>query len=218
MEGGTKFNTIYKDKRNKVLTNVTYGIVSLLKLYYRISYENKENLESLKDKPFIILAEHERYFDIPIFDFLIRKYLGKHGYFIMRSNLPKWLLEPTGGIYVVRGKDLRKRKISKDEAKERNDYVYNTIIPYLSQNNKIIVMYAGRTRNRYRKVTKIRKSVLETLLQIPTTFVVVGIKYKNVQTPFSKVTLKISKPFQADNLETIMDNISTTFTKKVEFI
>ncbi len=219
IKGGLKkINTIYKDKRNKVLTEVAYGLVSPLKLYYRISYQNRENLESLKNKPFIIVGEHERYFDIPIFDFLLKKTVEKDGYFIMRGDLPKWLLEPIGGIYTVRPKEVLKRRVSVDEARKRKEYLINIVIPYLLKNNNIIVTYVAGTRNRYKKVTTIRKGVLENLLNVPTTLVVVGIKYENVQKPFSKVTINVGEPFQADNLDTIMENIIKTFYKPVEFV
>lgn len=194
--------------------------------HWNFQYENPENLESVKDKPFVILPEHERWWDIPIHDMILKELTGRYGYYLMKAPLPKGVLGIGGGIQIARKIDIKKGKITYEEAKLRNEYVFEKILPYLLQKGEIIVDYIGGTRNKLRQKSVINRTALEKIHDVqkinkkPTIYVPIGTQYENMQKPRSKVILRVGQPFQASdgNIGKLEQEISKTFFKQVEFV
>jgi len=215
MEG--YYNPDYKIKRNNLLAYIVTNAASLiLHFNYDISYEHRKRLRDLGDKGFVLLPKHQHWLDIPLDGLLLKETLNRYGNYIMKNVLPKWILEPLGGISIIRGRDDLPELVKKhgkkkaiEIAKEKENEIYSYAIPNLLARNEIIVTYIEGHRY-FQKEAKITASNVKNLMKSQKmlgeqiTFVPVDSEYKD-----KEVIIKVGKPIKVpDNgLEELIEHL-----------
>ena len=222
-----------KMKRNEYLTSIFYHPwAACLDFYYTINFRNTEILKQLDDKGFVMLPKHQSALDIILEGMLLKRVLGRYGNYVMKDSLPKWL-EYIGGISITQGKHL-KRMLKKNknrhskrdilqEAKERRDYVDNTILNLLLM-DEIVVVHSEGTRS-YKEPFSINVPNIKKLLDIQKklgkdlTFVPLNIKYEDKSKYRSSIELIVGNPINVpDNgLDKLVEHLMIEIPNNVTF-
>lgn len=200
----------YQSVKSKSLTAAVLSFLSVTyNLYYNIHYENTHRLNEVKDKGFILMPNHQSNNDIPLEGLLLRDFIGRQAYYIMKDSLPfLGLLKKLGGVSITRMKDIDKLtdkatdpdylKSLRKEAITRKKEVYNIIGDLIFQ-DEIVVFHPQGTRG-YKEPFEPDKSKLKELLrkqkelgqQIP--FVPLTISYENRWKPRSHIIIDVGNP------------------------
>lgn len=208
----------YKSKRNDLLYDIVEGICdAVLSTYYKISYENADRLNDLREEGFVLLPKHQRYIDIPLEGTFLKKIIGRRAYYIMSSSLPR-IFEKLGGIGLTRVKDIRKksdrrdRKEALDYAQKQKRYVED-VIQYLLERKEIVVIHPEGQRN-YKKTASPKKAIIlrklfdiQKRMRKPITFIPLDIFYKSGFRPLSSIVLKVGSPIQTNDVKTLEDHL-----------
>jgi 1-acyl-sn-glycerol-3-phosphate acyltransferase len=147
-------------------------------------------------------------------DILLHEKIGKHGYFLMSSNLPK-AFEWLGGVGITRKKDLEKlvktspsARLDKLEALKRKREANSEIINLLCRNEVVVVHFEGARHYRERVDPKKHRpnirnlTDLQALLGRDIPFVPLDICYGNrivygtAPPPLSKILLRVGNPIR----------------------
>ncbi len=189
---------------------------------YVVRYENLENLASVEDKGFVILAKHQHWHDIPIIGTALHKSLKRNANYPMADYLPAPFVL-LGGIPIMRIKDVKKlsqsNKLGREEkikllekAREVKNEFYGRKIPSLLKQDEIVVLFPEGTRN-FKTYGIISDSVLKKLVEtqslinkeIP--FVPVDIHYEDLKKIGSEIKIDIRKPVYVDDWKELKDEL-----------
>lgn len=124
-----------------------------LERVYNVTHSGFDNYQGLEDKPVMILAKHQHYFDIPLEAESLRRGAGRKAHFVMKYSLPVWM-EELAGVKIFRPKDLkaiedkqRRREVSK-RGKVNNKRTDAYLTGALKE-SEVILIHPETTRNPY---------------------------------------------------------------------
>ncbi len=168
--------------------------------YFRTKYNIHHEGQLPKDGPYVLLPKHQSGADIPLEGNFIRRQTGRLAYFVMRGfPFPfNHVLEWCGGIQVARPKDIRKGKISKEQAREINERATMRVIDCLREGEPVVIHPEG-TRF-YKKMGEINinpNSIIGRIIEeyagtIP--FIPFGIEYER-----TNIWLRVGEPVYTTN-------------------
>ena len=180
-------------RASEILVNLGF------KTFYNIHQEGE-----IPSGPCIVLPKHQRKLDILLEGHVIYRATGKQPSFIMKGfPFPlNHFLQLYGGILVARPKDLRKGKITKDEAKDVNGKAASQTIELLRQ-GQVVVAHPEGTRTEGR-IGPIKMALLERIVHAETgaPFVLMGIEYDG-----RNITVRTGDPFYTTDAKALEDHI-----------
>lgn len=172
---------------------------TVCKLYIKANYEVKTE-GKLPEGAYVLLPKHQKMLDIPLEGILTYEGTRRPGNYVMRRLPFNFFLEMLGGITIARPKELRKGKITKQQAQYINEIAAQKAINRLRKGEPVIIHPEGtRKWKEMNNINILSKSILEQIIQaqkyighIP--FIPVGINYSG-----STITVKIGQPYYTDN-------------------
>ncbi len=180
-------------RTSEILVNIAFRTL------YKVHFEG-----SFPEGPFVLLPKHQKMLDILLEGNLIYRSTGKQPYFVMRGfSFPlNHLLQLYGGVLLARPKDLRKGKITKDEAKDLNERTA-TQASELLKKGQIVIAHPEGTRVKG-QIGPIKMAFLEKIISAETgaPFVVMGIEYSG-----RNVYVQIGTPFYATDGKALEQHI-----------
>ena len=180
---------------------------ALTSTYLSINYTVRYEGMLPKNGPYVMLPNHQKLLDIPSEGHFIRRQTGRLAYFVMRGFPFPFNagLEALGGIKVSRPKDIRKGKISKDEAHEINERATKRVLEYL-ENGEPVVIHPGGTRE-HKEIYIHKASLLGKIVdaqkeigQVP--FIAVKIKYAG-----NNIRMTAGKPFYTNETSELEEHL-----------
>ncbi len=186
---------------------------SAIRIYIKTTY--KLQLQGQLPKgPYVLLPKHQQMLDIPLEGMIAYETTRQLGNFVMRRLPFNFFLELLGGITIARPKDLKKRKITRQEGQYINEIAAQKAINRLRK-KELVVIHPEGTR-KWQEMNPIHihpNSILEQIIdaqkyigQIP--FVPVGIKYTG-----STITVKIGQPYYTNNREELAKHLRQELPK-----
>jgi len=153
----------------------------LVNIYFNTRYKVHHE-GSLPKGPFVLLPKHQKMIDILLEGNLVYRTTGKQPYYIMRGfPFPlNEILHLYGGILVARPKDLKKGKITKEQAQAINEATTEKAISQLKKGETIVIHPEGTRHNKQMGQIRIKpNSLLEKIIraQLGVPFVPLGIEY-----------------------------------------
>jgi|GEM_PF-2363242 len=119
-----------------------------------------EGAKNIVDGTAIYVLKHQSYRDIWGMGVVLYRHARAYAYYPMKSSLPKWLLEPFGGISIYRSEDIKKllrketdetrRESLKLALKQKTREQFNTLAEIIrtdDKNSSVVICAEG---HRYR--------------------------------------------------------------------
>ncbi len=176
-------------------------------IYHRLIVEGEEHLP--RQGPALLLPKHRAYRDIPVEGVLLYKITRRYANYVMKVGLHK-LLELSGGIKIVRPKDLRrlknreKRKAQIRWAREHNQGALD-YLAWLYRRGELVVSHPEGMRCQD-TIGHLQKEIVEHMLDVEhrhglrIPIIPIGFEYESYKKPLSRVYFRIGEPFFSDHV------------------
>ena len=191
----------------------------VLKHNYDVEIKGGDNLKAFQKEGFVLLPKHQHTFDIPLEAIVLKNYLNRHAYYIMKDSLPGFY-RLLGGIPIKRAKEIKnedkeKRATLIEEAKKTREYVRKKMLELLLKDEIVVFHFEGGTA--YKKETILNPAILNRLIRTQKDylmakgkelyFVPMDIYYEDVHRKHTQIEVTVGNPFTAPNLEELADSL-----------
>ena len=185
--------------------------------YHRLIVEGEEHLPC--QGPALLLPKHRAYRDILVEGVLLYKITRRYATYVMKVGLYR-LLELSGGVKIVRPKDLRRLKNRQERkakirwAREHNQGTLD-YLDWLYREGELVVSHPEGMRYRH-TMGHLQKEIVEHMLhteqrhglKIP--IIPIGLEYESYKRPLSRIYFRVGEPFFSDvigDVNKIMDEV-----------
>ena len=183
--------------------------------YHRLTVEGGGHLP--RGGPALILPKHRAYRDILVEGVLLYKLTRRYANYVMKAGLYK-LLELSGGIRIVRPKDLRRLKNREERkaeilrAREHNQ-VSLDYLSWLYRKGEMVVSHPEGMRY-LDTMGHLQKEIVEHMLQVERhhglriPIIPIGLEYESYKRPLSRIHFRVGEPFFSDqvgDVKNVMD-------------
>lgn len=175
--------------------------------YHRLTVEGGEHLP--RRGAALVLPKHRAYRDIMVEGVLLYKLTRRYANYVMKVGLYR-LLELSGGIRIVRPKDLRRLKNRAERraqilrAREHNQ-VSLDYLSWLYRKGEMVVSHPEGMRCQD-SLGHLQKEIVEHMLQVEQhhglriPIIPIGLEYESYRRPLSRIYFRVGEPFFSDQV------------------